>query len=249
MTTAPYAHPEDSPLTTSSASVDRWLSRLRSVKPENVSAWVNDAWRVLAGVPPSSWSASDVDLAVSLIRPARVELAEFVEAEDLRRGDWAPFLDGSKPIVGDGLTMPDVWFSISMALDDEGTSAHWSWTAIELRRDRALLCERSDSYGSPAFPHPFGVITHDQMFRSAALLMARRLERRDYFTAPRFLNEIHASGIPDDEVYRILASASGHGGDALIHSATPRDFRTADMRYGFDDLAQRLNAWCDPSSR
>lgn len=250
MTSVPYAHQEEPPLTTSTAKVERWLSTLRHVRSDGIEAWMNERWHVLAGAPPGSWSTADIELAVALIRPARVELAEFVEAEGLPADPWKPFIADTKPIVGDGFTLPDAWFSISMAIDDEGTSAHWSWTAIALTPQRALLCERSDSYGSPAFPHPFGVIARDHMFRSAALLMARRPERPRYFTAPRFLHEIHSSGIPDTEVYRILAAACGHGGDALIHvdpSELPR-FRTADMRYDFQDVLKRLDAWVDPAS-
>ena len=250
MTLVPQAHPEEPPLTASAAAVERWLSTLRHVGTNGIEAWVNDRWRVLAGTPPDAWSPADIELAVALIRPARVELAEFVESEGLSADTWKAFIGESKPIVGDGLTLPDVWFSIGMAIDDEGTSAHWSWTAIALAPNRALLCERSDSYGSPAFPHPFGVITREHMFRSAALLMARRADKRAYFTAPRFLHEIHSSGIPDTDVYRILAAASDHGGDALIHfnPAELRAFRAPDMRYGFDEVLKRLDAWVDPHS-
>ena len=183
---------------------------------------------------------------MTLLRPARIELVEFLEEEgiDPAGEPWKAFAAGTRPIVGEGLTLPEAWFTIGMACDEVDKSTHWSWTAIALTPDRALLCERSDSFGSPAFPHPFGIITYDDMFRSAALLMTRRAEHRNYFRVSRFLDEIHSSDIPDTELFRILTAACGHGGTSLVHleRAGLQHFRTSEMRYGFSAVLSRLNA-------
>ena len=229
------------------AIVERWLSSLRPVESEGVEAWVNDSWNVLATRSAALWSAEDVELAVALIRPARIELAEFFEEEGIDRSaePWKAFADGIRPILGEGLTLPEAWFSIGMAMDVDDASTHWSWTAIALSPDRALFCERSDRYGSPAFPHPFGVITGDNMFRSAALLMTHCASAsRNYFVAPRFLDEIHSTEIPDAELYRILLAACGHGGREILHlerTALPH-VQARNMRYGFADVLERLDA-------
>jgi hypothetical protein len=197
-----------------------WLEQLRKISSREITAWVNDSWDLLSGHPqPASWSAQETELAIALIRPSREELQEFVddqgfELEDESEFDessyvWRDFVSGARPVVVSGVAQPVTLFSVTMSIDGGAMSSIWSWTAVQLTGELALLCARSDDWGLWTFPHPLGVITCEDAYRSAALLLASA-EMQDYDRFGKgtdFLDELRAEGISDEEVYRLLLVA------------------------------------------
>ena len=234
------------------AIIKHWLSTLRPVNAHGVDAWVNDAWQVLA-TPPAAWRSHDVNLAVTLFRPTREEISQFVEAFDLEDTSpfdeavwvWRAFIQGLRPVARLGLTQPHELFSIDMTFDRHGTTTHCSWTAIALTDQLALFCERGNERGRDPFAYPLGVISRAAPFASAALLMAGRAsDWQEFFSSPDFFDELMADGIPDEEVYRILLASCGYGGRDMAHLSPEQlpDFTVPPMRYGFADIVDRLDA-------
>ena len=245
-------------------SIRQWLETLRPVSSRGVRAWVNDSWMLTVGPPTAArWTAQETELAITLLRPTRGELAEFVEEQDFELEDesefddsswvWRDFVNGSRRIVRPGVSRRSSWFSITMAVDHFYTSSQWNWSAVALSRDLALLCVRSDDYTWPLFPYPLGVITRADKYASAALVLAsNEPENPERFTsASNFFSELSASDIPDEEVYRLLLAASGDGGEAIVHTQRRalRFFRTERMEGGYADVVARLDAWRQPPAR
>ena len=246
-------------------NIQKWFDALRHVKSGSVETWVNDSWDLLFGFPaPAAWSPEETELVINLIRPDHDELAQFVEEHDFELEDgthgsassgvWRALANGSRPIVPSGMVAAaDEWFSITMTLDHwYPTSTMWSWVAIPLSRDLALLCERSDNYGLPLFPHPFGLITYRDRFASAALLMnAMDYKDEERFCEERLFDELRSSNIPDEEVYRILLARAGKGGREIVHlpSEQLRQFQSPSMRHGFSSVVSVLDASDEEQSR
>jgi hypothetical protein len=234
--------------------VRQWLSGLRPVSHRGISAWVNDSWDLLNGFPdPGTWTAAETELIVTLFRPARTELTEFVEEQNFELEDksvfdestpvWNGFVDGSRPMVTEGLVRAADLFSVSFAVDGMCCSSSWQWRAIALTSDLALFCEVSDNYGLQLFPAVFGVTSRTRPYASAALLLKSRADKDSerFLDRDNFFDELSASKIRDAEVYRLLLARSGHGGTRIL-SASRREliaFRTRNMACGFSDV-QRL---------
>ena len=241
------------------AIIKHWLSTLRLVSAHGVDAWVNDSWQVLA-TPPAAWRSHDINLAVTLFRPTRKEISQFVEEFDLEDTSpydeavwvWRAFIQGMRPLARLGLAQPHELFAIDMTFDRHGTTTNCSWTAIALTDQLALFCERGDERGRDPFAYPLGVISRATPFQSAALLMASRAaEWQEFFASPDCFDELTADGIPDEEVFRILLAACGHGGRKIVD--LPSDqlpaFTTPPMRYGAANIVERLDASRDRRRR
>ena len=234
------------------AIIKHWLSTLRPVTSQGIEAWVNDSWQVLA-TEPAAWRSHDVNLAVTLFRPTREEIAQFVEEFDLEDTSpydeavwvWRAFIQGMRPVARLGLTQPHELFTIDMTFDWHGRTTNCSWTAVALTSQLALFSERGDERGRDPFAYPLGVISRATAFSSAALLMASRAsEWQEFFSSPDFFDELTADGLPDEEVFRILLAACGHGGRDVVHLTADQlpDFTVPPMRYGFADVVDRLGA-------
>jgi hypothetical protein len=176
-------------------------------------AQVNESWDLMIGPPSAAeWSAQETELAITLLRPSREELAELVEEEGFELEDesafdesswvWRAFVDGSRPIVSSGISRPSTLFGINMAVDHHFTSSSWTWKAVAVTRHLALLCESSDDFTLSAFPHPIGVITRAQKSASAALLLSvtGHGDPERFTDGSTFFSEVSAAGIPDAEV-------------------------------------------------
>lgn len=235
------------------AIVKHWLSTLRPVTSGDVEAWVNDSWEVLETEPPARWRSHDINLAITLLRPSREEIAQFVAAFDLEDESpfdeavwvWRAFIQGLRPLSRPGLAQRHELFTIDMTFQEHGSATNCSWTAITLTDQLALFCEHGDDRGREPFLFPLGVISRASIFASAALLMVSRAsEWREFFSSPEFFDELTADGIPDDEVFRILAAACGHGGREIANMPVDKlqQFSMPPMRYGFDEVADRLEA-------
>lgn len=231
--------------------VDSWLSTLRPATSQDVTAWVNESWDVLRAESPAAWSAHDVNLAVMLLRPGRESIGRFVQTLDLEDESpydevvslWRDFMAGTRPIVRPGLTPPEELFAVDMTFDPNYSARGLSWTAIALTDRLALFCEADDESVEP-FSYPLGVITRESMFESAALLLATRAaEWREFFSSFLFFDELTTHGIPDEEVFRLLLAACGHGGRDVVHLPQPDlpAFIVPPMRHGFREVAGLLD--------
>ena len=212
----------------------------------------------------SNWSVDQVRLLRMIYRPSQNEIPKFLEDwggerllmnrdEDLdekemkKRESWLCPLDALMQGSSLFTVEPEVLFSIDVAIDSTMISWGWGWFATALTKDLAVLSLWNDEMaGLTLLPEPLGLVTREDIFRSAAFLFAI-LENKDYdrFSIEgNFYDEISFSGIDIANMYRLLLAVCGEGGGAVVTMSSGNivNYRHESMLYGFEDVARVVEA-------
>ena len=208
----------------------------------------------------SNWSVDQVRLLRMIYRPSQNEIPKFLEdwggerllmyrdealdeEEMKKRESWLCPLDALMQGSSLCTVEPEDLFSITVAIDSTMISWGWGWFATALTKDLAVLSLWNDEMaGLTLLPEPLGLVTREDIFRSAALLFAI-LENKDYdrFSIEgNFYDEISFSGIDIANMYRLLLAVCGEGGGAVVTMSSGNivNYRHKSMLYGFEDVAR-----------
>ena len=212
----------------------------------------------------NNWSVDQVRLLRMIYRPSQNEISKFLEDwggerllmdgdDDLdeeemkKRESWLCPLDALMQGSSLFTVEPEVLFSIDVAIDSTMISWGWGWFATALTKDLAVLSLWNDEMaGLTLLPEPLGLVTREDIFRSAAFLFAI-LENKDYdrFSIEgNFYDEISFSGIDIANMYRLLLAVCEEGGDAVVTMSSGNivNYRHESMLYGFEDVARVVEA-------
>jgi hypothetical protein len=199
-----------------------------------------------------------------IYRPSQNEISKFLEDwggdrllmdgdDDLdekeikKRESWLCPLDAL--LQGSSLCTvePEELFSIKVAIDSTMISWTWGWFATALTKDLAVLSLWNDEMaGMTLLPEPLGLVTRENIFRSAALLFTHH-ERKDHdrFRAEgNFYDEITFSGIDIANIYRLLLANCEEGGDTVVKMSSKNivNYHNESMLYSFEEVARVVEA-------
>jgi hypothetical protein len=222
----------------------------------------------------SNWSVDQVRLLRMIYRPSQNEISKFLEDwgddrwlmdgdDDLdeeemkKRESWLCPLGAL--MQGSSLSTVELeeLFSISAAID--ATMNNWTlgWFATALTKDLAVLSYWHDGMEGSSFwhdemvsstllPEPLGLVTRENIFRSAALLFTHH-EWKDYDrfrTEGNFYDEIFVSGINIVNIYRLLLAFCEEGGDTVVKMSSKNivNYHNESMLYSFEEVARVVEA-------
>jgi len=230
-------------------------------EPNEVVAYANTGYALERHYDDASnWSVDQVRLLRMIYRPSQNEISKFLEDwggerllmdgdDDLdeeemkKRESWLCPVDALMQGSSLCTVEPEALFSIGVAIDSTMISWGWGYFATALTKDLAVLSLWNDEMaGLTLLPEPLGLVTREDIFRSAALLFAR-LENKDYdrFSIEgNFYDEISFSGIDIANMYRLLLAVCGEGGGAVVTMSSGNivNYRHESMLYGFEDVAR-----------
>jgi hypothetical protein len=222
----------------------------------------------------SNWSVDQVRLLRMIYRPSQNEISKFLEDwggdrwlmdgdDDLdeeemkKRESWLCPLGAL--MQGSSLSTVELeeLFSIDVAID--ATMNNWTlgWFATALTKDLAVLSYWHDGMVGSSFwhdemvsstllPEPLGLVTRENIFRSAALLFTHH-EWKDYDrfrTEGNFYDEIFVSGINIVNIYRLLLAFCEEGGDTVVKMSSKNivNYHNESMLYSFEEVARVVEA-------
>lgn len=221
-------------------SVQNWLGGLKRIKHKDTVAWVNEGWQPIESYHHDDWPVDELIFLLDLFRPAAREVRDWASnLDDERAAAVEGWLKANRPGRG-RRTLFGVRFAVSRIFD----SSCWSWGAIALSPDLALLCQfGGDVYRGP-FGEVFGVIDRKHPVQSAALLLAANGAPEEMCLSDDHFpfHELSANGVSRTDVYRLVLAFYGYDGlDVCIRpDKEVRRFRGEDATAGFEEIDRLL---------